>query len=62
MTSKQKYVCPRGHTFETDSPIIIAVENDPEYNSGVVCPYCYVNWFKLNVSADASTDEFDARY
>ena len=57
MTSKHQYQCPRGHTFETDSPIIIAVENAPDYNSGVVCPYCYVNWFRLNVSAEPSNTD-----
>ena len=59
MADKQKYTCPKGHQFETDAPIIIAVDNDPEYNSGVVCPYCYVNWFRLNVSAEMSADEFN---
>tara|TARA_R110002020_G_scaffold408201_1_gene618125 strand:+ start:226 stop:414 length:189 start_codon:yes stop_codon:yes gene_type:complete len=59
MPDKQKYTCPKGHHFETDAPIIIAVDNDPEYNSGVVCPYCYVNWFRLNVSAEASSKAID---
>ena len=59
MPDKQKYTCPKGHHFETDAPIIIAVDNDPEYNSGVVCPYCYVNWFRLNVSAEISAVEVD---
>ena len=57
MSAKQQYTCPRGHKFETDTPIIIAVEDDPEYNSGVVCPYCYVNWFRLNVSAELSNTD-----
>ena len=55
MAEKREYHCPRGHKFKTDSPIIIAVDTDPEYNSGVVCPYCYVNWFRLNVSAEVSS-------
>jgi len=59
MSEKQEYTCPKGHQFKTNSPIIIAVENDPEYNSGVVCPYCYVNWFRLNVSAEASAEPID---
>jgi len=59
MADKQTYTCPKGHYFETDAPIIIAVDNDPEYNSGVVCPYCYVNWFRLNVSAEASSKAID---
>ena len=59
MPDKQAYTCPKGHHFETDTPIIIAVDTDPEYNSGVVCPYCYVNWFRLNVSAEASTKAID---
>jgi len=46
------YLCPRGHTFKTDSPIIIAVEDDPEYNSGPICSYCYVDWFKVNVNSE----------
>lgn len=54
---EQQYQCPRGHTFVTDAPIIIAVDNDPEYNSGVVCPYCYVNWFRLNVSTTNSAQK-----
>ena len=55
--AEQQYKCPRGHTFVTENPIIIAVDTDPEYNSGVVCPYCYVNWFRLNVSADIAAQE-----
>lgn len=49
---KKSYGCLRGHTFSTSNPIIIAVDEDPEYNSGPVCPYCYVNWFRMNVGAD----------
>ena len=50
--SVKKYRCPKGHRFETNNPIIIAVDNDPEYNSGPVCSYCYVDWFKVNVNAE----------
>ena len=46
------YHCPRGHTFKTNNPIIIAVDGDAEYNSGPICSYCYVNWFKVNLNAD----------
>tara|TARA_R110002020_G_scaffold470164_1_gene695807 strand:- start:689 stop:1087 length:399 start_codon:yes stop_codon:yes gene_type:complete len=49
--SKQ-YVCPRGHTFSTTSPIVVAVDNDPDYNTGPICGYCYVDWFKANLNAD----------
>ena len=49
---KKTYTCPRGHTFITDSPIIIAVEDDPDYNSGPICGYCYVDWFKVNINAE----------
>jgi len=48
----KKYRCPKGHRFKTSNPIIIAVDNDPEYNSGPVCSYCYVDWFKVNVNAE----------
>ena len=54
--SKKEYVCPRGHTFKTDSPIVIAVDNDPDYNTGPVCAYCYVDWFKVNLNADEVTE------
>ena len=50
--SVKKYRCPKGHRFETSNPIIIAVDNDPEYNSDPVCSYCYVDWFKVNVNAE----------
>ena len=46
------YTCPRGHTFKTNNPIIIAVDGDAEYNSGPICGYCYVDWFKVNLNAD----------
>jgi len=49
------YRCPRGHTFSTDAPMIIAVDDDPEYNSGVICPYCYVDLFKFNMNAEEVT-------
>ena len=52
MSDKKEYTCPRGHKFVTDSPIIIAVEDDPDYNSGPICGYCYVNWFKQNMNAE----------
>jgi len=51
---KKKYCCPRGHIFYTDSPIVIAVEDNPEYNSGPICTYCYVDWFKSNINAEES--------
>ena len=49
---RKRYICPRGHTFETDSPIVIVVEDNPEYNSGPICDYCYVDWFKANLNAE----------
>ena len=49
-TSKT-YNCPRGHTFKTNNPIIIAVDGDTDYNSGPICVYCYVDWFKVNLNA-----------
>ena len=48
----KNYRCPKGHTFSTSNPIVIAVEDDPEYNSGPICTYCYVDWFKVNVNAE----------
>ena len=51
-SGSRNYRCPKGHKFTTSSPIIIAVDNDPEYNSGPVCSYCYVDWFKVNVNAE----------
>ena len=50
-TEKKQYACPRGHTFVTASPIIVSVDDDPEYNTGPVCGYCYVDWFKVNLNA-----------
>ena len=52
MSEKIEYTCPRGHTFKTDTPMIVEVPDEPEYNSGIVCPYCYVDWFQLNVNAE----------
>ena len=52
----KKYVCPRGHSFSTNSPIVVAVDNDPDYNTGPICGYCYVDWFKVNLNADEVTD------
>ncbi len=46
------YTCPRGHTFTTNNPIIIAVDGDTDYNTGPICGYCYVDWFKVNLNAD----------
>ena len=54
--STKQYTCPRGHTFKTSSPIVIAVDNDPDYNTGPVCGYCYVDWFKVNLNADETPD------
>ena len=51
------YRCPRGHAFSTDTPMIIAVDDDPDCNSGVICPYCYVDWFKVNMNAEEITNE-----
>jgi hypothetical protein len=50
--SSKKYTCPRGHTFKTNNPIVIAVDGDTEYNSGPICGYCYVDWFKVNLNAN----------
>ena len=48
----KNYICPKRHTFSTSNPIVVAVEDDPEYNSGPICTYCYVDWFKVNVNAE----------
>ena len=53
---KKRYECPRGHEFQTSNPIIIAVDDAPEYNSGPICAYCYVDWFKLNLNAKESVE------
>jgi len=54
---KKTFTCPRGHTFITDSPIVIAVAEEPEYNTGPICSYCYVNWFRNNVNASEVTED-----
>lgn len=54
---RKKYSCPRGHVFITSSPVTVAVDEDPEYNTGPVCSYCYVDWFKANVNADEINEE-----
>jgi len=51
----QEYTCPRGHTFITQNPLIIAVENNPDYNSGPICSYCLVDWHRNNVNAETSS-------
>jgi len=48
----KEYTCPRGHTFKSKSPIVVAVDEDPDYNTGPICGYCYVDWFKANVNAN----------
>jgi len=51
----QDYKCPRGHAFSTKSPLIIAVDNNPDYNSGPICSYCLVDWHRNNVNADEAS-------
>ena len=51
------YSCPRGHNFRTSNPLIIAVENEPEYNTGPICTYCLVDWHKRNVNAEQVRNE-----
>ena len=51
------YSCPRGHNFTTANPLIIAVENEPEYNTGPICTYCLVDWHKRNVNAEQVRNE-----
>ena len=51
------YTCPRGHTFLSKSPIVVAVDEDPEYNTGPICSYCYVDWFKANLNANEVTGD-----
>jgi len=46
------YICPRGHVFQSKNPLVIAVESNPEYNSGPICSYCLVDWHRNNVNAD----------
>ena len=55
--NKRTYSCPRGHNFSTANPLIIAVENDPEYNTGPICIYCLVDWHKRNVNAELISNE-----
>ena len=51
------YEFPRGHTFKTNNPIVIAVDDDPDYNSGPICGYCYVDWFKVNLNATEDNEK-----
>ena len=55
---QKAYACPRGHTFKTSSPIVVAVDDDPEYNTGPICGYCYVDWFKANLNANEVTEDY----
>ena len=55
---EKAYTCPRGHTFKTASPIVVAVDEDPEYNTGPICSYCYVDWFKANLNANEVTEDY----
>ena len=50
----REYTCPRGHAFITESPLVIAVEDNPDYNSGPICGYCLVDWHRNNVNAETS--------
>lgn len=51
-TTIDNYYCPRGHEFQSSNPLVIAVESNPEYNSGPVCSYCLVDWYRNNVNAE----------
>ena len=55
---EKAYTCPRGHAFKTASPIVVAVDEDPEYNTGPICSYCYVDWFKANLNANEVTEDY----
>jgi hypothetical protein len=55
---QKAYACPRGHTFKTSSPIVVAVDDDPEYNTGPICGYCYVDWFKANLNANEVLEDY----
>jgi hypothetical protein len=46
------YSCPRGHEFQSSNPLVIAVESNPDYNSGPVCSFCLVDWYRNNVNAE----------
>ena len=48
----KKYQCPRGHRYETSTPLEIAVNEDPNYHTGPLCPYCLVDWHKNNLNAE----------
>ena len=51
--TEHNYNCPRGHSFKTKSPLVIAVESHPDYNSGPICGYCLVDWHRNNVNAES---------
>jgi len=53
----KSYTCPRGHSFKSNFPIIVAVDEDPEYNTGPICGYCYVDWFKANLNANEVVED-----
>ena len=55
---QKAYTCPRGHAFKTSSPIVVAVDEDPEYNTGPICSYCYVDWFKANLNANEVMEDY----
>ena len=51
-TTVDTYYCPRGHEFQSSNPLVIAVESNPDYNSGPVCSFCLVDWYRNNVNAE----------
>jgi hypothetical protein len=43
---KKTWQCPHGHRYSDEEgiPWSMWVTNDPEHDSGPICPYCMVDW------------------
>ena len=54
-TTAENYWCHRGHKFQSSSPLVIAVDGNPDYNSGPICSYCLVDWYRNNINAELET-------
>jgi|TARA_R110000824_G_C15074136_1_gene663696 hypothetical protein len=54
-TTVENYWCHRGHKFQSSSPLVIAVDGNPDYNSGPICSYCLVDWYRNNINAELET-------
>jgi len=54
---QRTFKCRKGHIYRASEPFVVLVNQEPNYRSKPICPYCYVDWHSEQFGAVEVNDE-----